>query len=181
MIPQISPELITNRGEQIFYEAASRLPSAYTVYHSYEYIVDGGLVNHDAYYEADFVIVHPWLGYLTMTNFHDYLVKLLRTHGVPAVVPASQDEMIAFFQKELPEKAMDIIVELGEEEKFDALVVDEGQDFQDELYLLLLGLLARKLFALCFSPGRFSVHRRKQQLLKVLSALLRSPRKLILL
>lgn len=66
VLPEINPELITNRGEQIFYEAACRLPDAYTVFYNYEYITEGGLLDNNAYYEADFVITHPWLGYLVI-------------------------------------------------------------------------------------------------------------------
>ncbi len=66
IIPEINPEFITNRGEQIFYKAACRLPDAYTVFYNYEYITDGGCLDKNTYYEADFVITHPWLGYLVV-------------------------------------------------------------------------------------------------------------------
>ncbi len=358
MIPKINPNLITNRGEQIFYKAASKLPDAYTVYYSYDYITDGKSYDHMAYYEADFIITHQWLGYLvvevkcgyyryynniwqkrlgevfvdidkdpveqakramyfiverykevtktdmfplriryavcfpdcevfeglapahlredsiwlgadlkkldrnikavfggqaaeangkaidilkkkilapaftvhtdleseirifskksgkvmtdeqkrildeteldqrkiylgaagtgktfiaiekvrrlvadgkkvlmtcfnrdlgnylrhafkdelasgylTVTNFHDYLFKLLETKDIEVVVPELQEEKMTFFEKGLLDLAMDIIDELSEEEKFDALVVDEGQDFREDWYLFLLEML----------------------------------------
>lgn len=61
MIPDILPDMIENNGERMFYVAASKLPSEYTVFYSYKYFQR----EHDDHLlrEADFVVVHPSLGY----------------------------------------------------------------------------------------------------------------------
>jgi superfamily I DNA/RNA helicase len=61
MIPDLLPETIENNGERIFYDAARRLPNEYTVFYSYKYYIEG--VTMDQIREADFVIVHPVLGF----------------------------------------------------------------------------------------------------------------------
>jgi hypothetical protein len=47
MIPDIDPGLIENSGEQRFYEAASSLPAAYTVYYRYKFSPGEVHLRHD--------------------------------------------------------------------------------------------------------------------------------------
>lgn len=62
MIPDIPVESIENLGERMFYTAAKKLPDDYTILYSYKFAV--GDVDRDTIMrEADFVIVHPELGY----------------------------------------------------------------------------------------------------------------------
>jgi hypothetical protein len=66
MIPDIDPGLIENSGEERFYEAACKLPAEYTVYYSYKFSAGEHTENPSLIYEADFIIVHPRLGYLVV-------------------------------------------------------------------------------------------------------------------
>lgn len=63
IIPDIDPRIIDNNGEKAFYTAASKLPEGYTVIYSYKYQSDE---DPDQVYEADFIIVHPSLGFLVV-------------------------------------------------------------------------------------------------------------------
>lgn len=64
MIPDISPESITNNGERLFYGAAADLPDDYTVLHSYKF--RSAEDEYDSIREADFIIVHPSFGYVVV-------------------------------------------------------------------------------------------------------------------
>ena len=66
MIPDIDPALIENSGEQRFYEAACELPDAFTVYYRYRFSTGEFSETPESIFEADFIIVHPRLGYLVV-------------------------------------------------------------------------------------------------------------------
>jgi hypothetical protein len=66
MIPDIDPGLIENSGEQCFYEAASSLPAAYSVYYRYKFSFGEYAERPDTIFEADFIITHPHQGYLVV-------------------------------------------------------------------------------------------------------------------
>jgi len=76
-------------------------------------------------------------GRLTVTNFHDLLMQLLAEKGQAPAVPQEQAERGHFFGEELPDLAFSLVSTLAEGEKYDALVVDEGQDFREEWFLIL--------------------------------------------
>ncbi len=64
MIPDLSPESITNNGERLFYGAAAQLPDDYTVLYSYKFRSEDD--EFDSIREADFIIVHPSFGYVVV-------------------------------------------------------------------------------------------------------------------
>lgn len=64
MIPDILPEMIENNGERMFYSAARELPDNYSVLYSYKYQLPYDV--RESIREADFVIVHPSLGYVVV-------------------------------------------------------------------------------------------------------------------
>ncbi|MGI6449056.1 MAG: nuclease-related domain-containing protein [Desulfitobacteriia bacterium] len=64
MIPDILPETIENNGERMFYSAAAELPREYTVVYSYKYQLPYDV--REGIREADFIIVHPALGYVVV-------------------------------------------------------------------------------------------------------------------
>ncbi len=78
---------------------------------------------------------------LTVTNFHDLLMQLLEDKGQAPAVPEGQAARGHFFREELPDLAFGLVSTLAEEEKYDALVVDEGQDFREEWFLILQEML----------------------------------------
>ena len=65
MIPDIPTESIENLGERLFYVAAKQLPQDYTVLYSYKFAV-GDSDKESVMREADFVVVHPALGYVVV-------------------------------------------------------------------------------------------------------------------
>ncbi len=66
VIPNLDPVSIENNGERLFYQAAAELPADYTVFYSCKYVLPGDEEHPDLIKEADFVIVHPALGYLVV-------------------------------------------------------------------------------------------------------------------
>ena len=76
-------------------------------------------------------------GRLLATNFHDFLVQVLQKYDIDTEIPDEVEERNNFFKHTLPEKAFDILVQLSPEEKFDVLLVDEGQDFSEEWFSVL--------------------------------------------
>lgn len=66
MIPNIDPQIISNDGEKAFYTAAMKLPESYTVLYSLKYHEQNLDEETQGLKEADFVIVHPSLGYLVV-------------------------------------------------------------------------------------------------------------------
>lgn len=66
MIPDIAPGLIENSGEQLFTKQLPGQPAAYTVYYSSKFSAGEYAENPALIFEADFIIVHPRLGYLVV-------------------------------------------------------------------------------------------------------------------
>lgn len=66
MVPNIDPRMIENDGEKAFYTAAQKLSDGFTVVYSYKYQCadNADILEHIG--EADFVIVHPSLGFLVV-------------------------------------------------------------------------------------------------------------------
>jgi hypothetical protein len=63
MIPELDITTMENKGEKCFYEAASSLSNSYTVLYGYKYLQD---FSKDLVREADFIIIHPQLGFLVV-------------------------------------------------------------------------------------------------------------------
>lgn len=66
MIPNIDPEGIDNCSERSFYRAAKQLPLGYTVLYSYKFKDKQRTEDFDVICEADFVIVHPAIGFIVV-------------------------------------------------------------------------------------------------------------------
>lgn len=69
-------------------------------------------------------------------NFHNLCKVLIEEADIYAPPPFDTHE---YYNRFLPEKALDAITELGPQ--YDAIVVDEGQDFCEEWWFILLSLL----------------------------------------
>ena len=80
-------------------------------------------------------------GLLRTTNFHDFLVASLDENDMPTMIPDSKEARTVFFAKELPEMAFDLYAGLPNDKKYDALVVDEGQDFREDWFPVLESFL----------------------------------------
>ncbi|MEW6080518.1 MAG: NERD domain-containing protein/DEAD/DEAH box helicase [Bacillota bacterium] len=66
MVPDIDPATIQNTGERLFYEVARQLSSQFTVFYSYEYVLPRDTVREVREGEADFIVVHPELGFVVV-------------------------------------------------------------------------------------------------------------------
>jgi len=68
-------------------------------------------------------------GTLVTDSFHDWLEAVLEENGMPSKVPAYPQDVADYYSRLLPAKGFDLIADWSEEEQFDAILVDEGQDF----------------------------------------------------
>lgn len=66
MIPDLDPRMIENDGERRVYAALRALPADYTVLYSYSFRTMPSTGANADFGEADFVVVHPSLGYLVL-------------------------------------------------------------------------------------------------------------------
>lgn len=71
---------------------------------------------------------------ITASNFHDVLYMTLEEHGYDFIEPEDANE---FYKETLPNLMFDLYSLKENDEKFDAIIVDEGQDFQENWYLCL--------------------------------------------
>lgn len=76
---------------------------------------------------------------LRVQHFHELAHDLARDAGLPYQAPEEGD-LSAYFNETLPELLLEATERL--ELRFDAIVVDEGQDFREEWWVPLMGLLA---------------------------------------
>jgi ATP:corrinoid adenosyltransferase len=74
---------------------------------------------------------------VTKQNFHDFILTTLNDQGLGLVEPAQPEEIEVFYNETLPALAFDYFSCLSEDEKFDAILVDEGQDFKEEWFTCL--------------------------------------------
>jgi len=65
-------------------------------------------------------------------NFHDYLEQILPQKGYCIEKPNDANQMDAFYRETLPSLGFDYFSSLDESERFDAVIVDEGQDFRED-------------------------------------------------
>jgi len=69
---------------------------------------------------------------ITAKSYHNFCGEKIDKAGIEPGPAATKQE---FFQKELPEKFMDLIAE--QPIKFDAVIVDEGQDFREDYWFTI--------------------------------------------
>jgi len=69
-------------------------------------------------------------------NFHNLCKVLIEEADIYAPPPRDREE---YYNNFLPEQALDAIAELGPQ--YDAIIVDEGQDFREEWWVVLMSLL----------------------------------------
>ena len=78
---------------------------------------------------------------ITCSNFHDFLMEVLTEKGFNISVPEDSDEQQEFFNNTLPEMGFDYYMEAPDADKFDSIIVDEGQDFHENWLLCLESML----------------------------------------
>lgn len=78
---------------------------------------------------------------ITAKNFHDYIYHTLKQADYDLSEPESLEEKDTYFKETLPNLAYNYYSHLGQEEKLDVIIVDEGQDFKEEWFLCLENML----------------------------------------
>jgi hypothetical protein len=74
---------------------------------------------------------------VTCSNFHDFVLHVAQLSDPSVEVPRDPKEVSAFYDEVLPTRAFDHFCSLSEREKFDSIIVDEGQDFKETWYVCL--------------------------------------------
>jgi len=69
-----------------------------------------------------------------VSNIHDYFLQAARISCPELDIPLDIEERQEFFTYKLPSLAFDHLVYLPEEDKFDAIIIDEGQDLKIEWF-----------------------------------------------
>ncbi|MGI6631420.1 MAG: NERD domain-containing protein [Bacillota bacterium] len=80
-------------------------------------------------------------GEVVCESFLDYLLGQLAKTGRGLQVPEGGAELSRFYDDVLPTAAFDYFAEAPMEDKFDAIIVDEGQDFSENWYTCLKAML----------------------------------------
>lgn len=69
-----------------------------------------------------------------VSHMHDYFVQMARISNPELDIPQDPKKQDDFFAYIAPSLALDYLIELDEEDKFDAIIIDEGQDLKSEWY-----------------------------------------------
>lgn len=84
-------------------------------------------------------------GQITCQHFHDYLVNLAPLAARGVRVPENREEIDRFFDETLADEAyLYFSCDAPDDEKFDSIIVDEGQDFRENWIDCLEAMLRRK-------------------------------------
>ena len=75
------------------------------------------------------------------TNFHELCREMALETELGFNVPGEQEEIQQFWNDEAPELLMKAL-ELAPQKRYDAVIIDEGQDFKEHWWAAILGLLA---------------------------------------
>jgi len=87
--------------------------------------------------------LHTAAGSLEIENFHRYARKVAKTAGIDFEVPKDEEQAAEFWNDTAPlrlEQAVSILKETGNNPTYDAVIVDEGQDFFEEWWLTVESL-----------------------------------------
>ncbi|MBS4024534.1 MAG: NERD domain-containing protein [Clostridia bacterium] len=74
-------------------------------------------------------------------NFHNLLEEILREKGITFNAPEDFNSLDKYFHETLPGMVFDYFTQASEEEKYKAIIVDEGQDFRSDWLMCLESML----------------------------------------
>jgi len=80
---------------------------------------------------------------ITTSNFHNFIENMLEENGLNLEKEKALVGLDAYYKKILPEKAFDYYSSVCEDDKFDAIIVDEGQDFKETWITCLEAMLKK--------------------------------------
>ncbi len=96
---------------------------------------------------------------VTVAPIHDFFMNLAFEHGMQVTVPSEMDSRSAFYNEILPTMAFDCLADAGDDKHFDAIIVDEGQDFRIEWFdCLELALEKDGVFFVFADPAQSIFH-----------------------
>lgn len=78
---------------------------------------------------------------ITIANFHNFIEDTLREKGFTVNPPEELENLDKYYKETLPDLAFDYFSDAQEGEKYDAVIVDEGQDFREEWIICLETML----------------------------------------
>lgn len=85
----------------------------------------------------------PLRSILTAMNFHDHIQSILSEQGFSITIPDEAEAISEFYSDTLPDMAFDYYISIPESQKFQAIVVDEGQDFKQSWLMCLESMLTK--------------------------------------
>ncbi len=137
LFPRVEPDEIENPGERSVARCLiEQLPRSVEVFHSFNWLTRSKTGTLLLCYNRP---LKEWLcdsvpdefdGNLVIDNYHGLAADLCKAAGVPMWSLGATDDP-AFWSEVVPAALDEACGRLGPEHKFDAVVVDEGQDFQD--------------------------------------------------
>ncbi len=81
---------------------------------------------------------------IVCSNFHDFIKEVLGKKGFDVSEPEDPAERPEFYDNILPDMGFDYYMEAPEDDKFDSIIVDEGQDFHENWLLCLESMLRNR-------------------------------------
>lgn len=98
---------------------------------------------------------------LTISTFHSLCASFFSKAKIPFQPPTDSDERARFWQTEVPDKMFDRVIDLVPEPRFDAMVIDEAQDFADDWWLTVESLSRNANGPLCifYDPNQNLFHK----------------------
>ncbi len=101
-----------------------------------------------------------------VSNLHDYFLQTARNLQPELNVPPGSEERSEFFTQLLPSIAFDYLMELREQEKFDSIIVDEGQDLKIEWFECLEAALKKNGGLFIFADPAQSIYQHDIEAIK---------------
>ncbi|MEY4567052.1 MAG: hypothetical protein RLY14_2022 [Planctomycetota bacterium] len=77
---------------------------------------------------------------LLITTFHSLCWDFYRRAGIPFSPPQNTEQKKAFWSKAVPEMMFDVLLNAVPSLRFDAIIVDEAQDFQSDWWIVIESL-----------------------------------------
>lgn len=78
---------------------------------------------------------------IKVLNFLDYIERDLKEKGIIVEKPKDSADLSVYYNETLSTAAFDYYTNVEEEDKYDAIIVDEGQDFIEEWMICLLTMV----------------------------------------
>lgn len=92
-------------------------------------------------------------------SFLDFIEADLKENGVYLEKPKENRDLGTYYNETLPNEAYNYYSSLQEEERYDAIIVDEGQDFREEYIIALESMLKEDGYFYVFADDKQNIFR----------------------